>query len=478
MANTKKYWSGLDELDGTDAFQEIQSKEFQEQIPVDKFLADEKLNSATTGRRDFLKFMGFSLTAATLAACETPVIKSIPYTNKPAEITPGVANYYASSYYDGMDYANILVKTREGRPIFVKGNAATGTGAGKVNARVIGSVMELYDKARLEGPTKKGESATWSDLDTAVSESINGNGRAVVLSNTIVSPSTRKAIESLGVEHIQYDAISYSALREAQAASFGVNAVPHYDFSKAKVVVSIAADFLNSWLTSTQFAPDYASLRNPNSGSQSKHFQFESVMSMTGTNADVRTMISPSEEGKVAAGILAVLKGGAVSNLDAKLSSRVKAAANALSGSKGESLLIAGTNDLSTQTIVAAINQLLGNYGATIDLERPSQAFRGDESAATRLIADMNAGKVTTLITYGCNPSYDMPNAQAFNSGLAKVSISVSMNGVADETASRSTFVAPDHHYLESWNDLSLRAGRIDLVQPAIEPLFNTRAAQ
>ncbi|MGY8901581.1 MAG: TAT-variant-translocated molybdopterin oxidoreductase, partial [Flavobacteriales bacterium] len=245
MANTKKYWSGLDELDGTDAFQEIQSKEFQEQIPVDKFLADEKLNSATTGRRDFLKFMGFSLTAATLAACETPVIKSIPYTNKPAEVTPGVANYYASSYYDGMDYANILVKTREGRPIFVKGNAATGTGAGKVNARVIGSVMELYDKARLEGPTKKGESTTWSDLDTAVSESINGNGRAVVLSNTIVSPSTRKAIESLGAEHIQYDAISYRALREAQAASFGVHAVPHYDFSKAKVVVSIAADFLN-----------------------------------------------------------------------------------------------------------------------------------------------------------------------------------------------------------------------------------------
>ena len=126
-------------------------------------------------------------------------------------------------------------------------------------------------------------------------------------------------------------------------------------------------------------------------------------MSMTGTNADVRTMISPSEEGKVAAGILSVLKGGTVSNLDAKLSARIKAAANALSGSKGESLLIAGTNDLSTQTIVAAINQLLGNYGTTIDLERPSQAYRGDESAAAQLIADMNSGKVSTLITYGCN---------------------------------------------------------------------------
>ena len=118
MANNKKYWSGLDELDGTEAFKEIQAKEFQEQIPVDQFLADERHSSTTTGRRDFLKFMGFSLTAATLAACETPVIKSIPYTNKPAEITPGVANYYASTYYDGMDYSNVLVKTREGQTDF------------------------------------------------------------------------------------------------------------------------------------------------------------------------------------------------------------------------------------------------------------------------------------------------------------------------------------------------------------------------
>ena len=167
MANTKQYWSGLDELEGTKAFKELQGKEFPEPQSVDEFLSDERHDATTSGRRDFLKFMGFSLTAATLAACETPVIKSIPYTNKPAEITPGVANYYASTYYDGMDYANVLVKTREGRPIFVKGNTATGIGAGKANARVIGSVMSLYDKARLEGPTKNGEAISWADLDAS-----------------------------------------------------------------------------------------------------------------------------------------------------------------------------------------------------------------------------------------------------------------------------------------------------------------------
>ena len=98
MANSKRYWSGMDELHETEAFKTIQGQEFQESQSVDDFLSDERLESTHTGRRDFLKFMGFGLTAATLAACETPVIKSIPYTNKPEEVTPGVANFYASTY--------------------------------------------------------------------------------------------------------------------------------------------------------------------------------------------------------------------------------------------------------------------------------------------------------------------------------------------------------------------------------------------
>src|SRR5574343_433985 len=122
MGMNKKYWTGLDELENTSAFQEAISNEFAKEQNVTEFLSDSKLKETNTGRRDFLKFMGFSVAAATLAACETPVVKSIPYVVKPEEITPGIANYYASTYYDGNDYGNILVKTREGRPIFIKGN--------------------------------------------------------------------------------------------------------------------------------------------------------------------------------------------------------------------------------------------------------------------------------------------------------------------------------------------------------------------
>src|SRR6218665_2879694 len=120
MGMNTKYWSSLDELQNTAHAQEAISTEFAREQSVENFLADYKLKETNTGRRDFLKCMGFSLAAATLAACETPVVKSIPYVVKPEEITPGIANYYASTFYDGHDYASVLVKTREGRPIKIE----------------------------------------------------------------------------------------------------------------------------------------------------------------------------------------------------------------------------------------------------------------------------------------------------------------------------------------------------------------------
>ena len=136
MGMNKKYWTGMEELENTSSFQESMSTEFAKSESVESFLGNDKLAESNTGRRDFLKFMGFSVAAATLAACETPVVKSIPYVVKPEEITPGVANYYASTFYDGSEYANLFVKTREGRPIFIKGNKEHGIGGGAVSSKI------------------------------------------------------------------------------------------------------------------------------------------------------------------------------------------------------------------------------------------------------------------------------------------------------------------------------------------------------
>lgn len=478
MGMKKKYWTGIDELHGTAAAQQALTQEFTKDQTVEDFLSDGKLKDTNTGRRDFLKFMGFSVAAASLAACETPVVKSIPYVVKPEEITPGVANFYASTYYDGNDYGNILVKSREGRPIFIKGNKDFGLGGGAVSSRINSSVLGLYDNARVSKPRKQGNDINWSDLDNEVKAALQAAQSIRIVSNTIISPSTHRAINEFSakyagkVKHIQYDAVSYNGLSKAHDG-----AVPSYNFDKAKTIVSIGADFLGTWLTPNIFSTQYASTRKPEGKWMSKHFQFESSMSLSGSNADVRTPIKPSQEGMVAAALYAAVTGGStvsVSDADAAINN----AAAELKASRGESIVVAGSNDPMVQTIVKGINQALGNYANCIDANKGTNFFKGNDEEMKKLVEEMNAGSVGALIIYGCNPAYSWYEADKFMLGLQKVPCSVSFSLFADETANKCTYIAPDHHYLESWNDLSPMAGRTDLVQPIINPLHMTRYAQ
>ncbi|PIX08691.1 MAG: quinol:cytochrome C oxidoreductase, partial [Flavobacteriaceae bacterium CG_4_8_14_3_um_filter_34_10] len=118
MASSKKYWKSVEELnEDSSIVKALKQNEFVEPIPTDEFLGNkENLAASSTSRRDFLKYVGFTTAAATFAACEGPVIKSIPYVIQPDEIVPGIANYYATTLADGFDFASVLVKTREGRP--------------------------------------------------------------------------------------------------------------------------------------------------------------------------------------------------------------------------------------------------------------------------------------------------------------------------------------------------------------------------
>ncbi len=157
MAENKTYWKSADQLnEGNPIIEQLEQKEFAEHIPVNEFLGDsETLDDSSTSRRDFLKYVGFSTAAATLAACEGPVIKSVPYVVQPEQIRPGVANYYATAIADGFDFGSVLIKTREGRPIKVENNSDAPV-LGGANARVHASVLSLYDVKRLQGPKANG----------------------------------------------------------------------------------------------------------------------------------------------------------------------------------------------------------------------------------------------------------------------------------------------------------------------------------
>ena len=188
MAENKTYWKSAEQLKGENPMiDQLEQKEFAEQIPVNEFLGDsETLEDSNTSRRDFLKYVGFSTAAATLAACEGPVIKSVPYVVQPEQIQPGVANYYATAIANGFDFASILIKTREGRPIKVENNSDVPVFGG-ANARVHASVLSLYDVQRLQGPKSNGSDITWEDLNLQVGAKLKAlavTGKEVVLLNS------------------------------------------------------------------------------------------------------------------------------------------------------------------------------------------------------------------------------------------------------------------------------------------------------
>ncbi len=474
MTKQKKYWKGLAELANDPAIENLKHNEFVEKIPVDDFLGDsETLSNTNTSRRDFLKFLGFSTAAATLAACETPVIKSIPYVVKPEEITPGVANWYASTFYDGNDFANVLVKTREGRPIFIKPNDLSSAAP---NARVISSVLSLYDSNRLKGVMKNGESVSWSDADADIKDRLSSiDGDVVVLTNTIISPTTKSLLNAFSkkyaAKHVQYDAISHQGMLDANKDSFGQRVLPSYHLDKADVLVSFGADFLGNWLNSS-FEKQYIANRNPKSGKMSRHFQIETNMSLSGSNADVRIPVKPSEKLNLIENLYNALKGNAAAN------DKIKDIVSELSAAKGKSLVICDSNDKAVQIMVNAINDMLGNYGKTIDLTQPSFLRAGDDNAVAQLVQDMNDGKVGALIISGVNPSYTLANAEAFNEGLKKVSLTISTALSMDETSTNVEYVCPDRHYLESWGDAKATLNQVAFTQPTIQPLFDSRQFQ
>jgi len=480
MTNERKYWKGIEELQETESFQKSKSVEFPEQNNLESMLADDELNESSTGRRDFLKFLGFSVVAATVAACEAPVIKAVPYVMKPENIVPGMATWYASTYYDGSSYASVLVKTREGRPIFVKGNKDFGLSKGVVNAQIIASVLGLYDSERLQGPMKKGKPAKWSSVDNDITKALAAAKSVALISNTVISPSLSSSIEALKssisgtFEHIQYDPISYSAIRRANELNFGKSIIPSYDFSKAKTIVSFGADFLSTWLMPTVFSCQYGEKRNPDGKWMSKHFQFEAIMSVTGSNADYRAMTKPSEEESVLRYILAKLNKKTAS-ISKSLKSTADAAVKSLKESGKESLVVCGTNNTGIQQLVNEINNLLGANGTTIDLYNELNLFQSEEAKMLDFVDSMAKGnKPDVVLFYNSNPVYSLPNGADFAKELKKVKTSVSMNSHGDETSSLCTFMCPAHHSLETWSDFNAKTNHYALAQPMITPLHNT----
>ena len=484
---SKKYWQSFGEVNDPENFKKLSQDEFAEELPFEGF-DDKGLIDAKAPRRDFLKYLGFSTAAAALAAsCKIPVRKAIPYANKPENIIPGVAKYYATTYVQDGDVIPVVAKVRDGRPIKIEGNELSSYTGGGTSARAQASVLDLYDMYRAKFPLHKvkdkfEEVPTFEQFDKLVGAAITAAGGSIVLlTGTVVSPTTKDIIAKFpNLKHVQYDAVSYSGMLLANEASGFGRKIPTYDFAAAKVIVSLGADFLGTWLNPVENAKGYSKGRkiDEKNPSMSKHYQFEGHLSMTGSNADERFSHRPSETGAVAVALLAAINGSASSVADAKLKAGIAKAAADLKANNGAGLVISSSNDKNVQTIVNAINSAIGAYGTTINWNLPVNYRQGIDSEMVDLIAQMESGAVGTIMVHGANPAYSYFNADKFKAALAKVKVKVSFSEKMDETTELCEYIIPNHHYLESWGDAEAKAGMISFMQPTIYPLFKTRPFQ
>tara|TARA_B100001750_G_scaffold248488_1_gene280184 strand:- start:9466 stop:12528 length:3063 start_codon:yes stop_codon:yes gene_type:complete len=474
----KKYWKSIEQTKNNNL--ELH-KEFSDKIPIEKII-DNK-NNFTASRRDFLKLVGFSTVAATITSCETPITESVPYLVKPEEITPGNANYYATTFDDGYDFASVLIKTREGRPIKIDPNYEARS-LYDANSRIQSSLLSLYDSYRLKSPVNqksKELNISLEDYFRNLNFDLSSNKKTVFLTSSFTSPSLNNIIKDLKLKYpnfeiIFYDPISYSGLLDSYDEMFGVRALPNYRFEKADFIISIGADFLGEWLN-FDHSEGYASKRDPDN-KMSQHIHFESNMSLSGSNADKRYIIKPSEKVSVLTNLYNIIAKSfgekQINSQSCKYDAEIKLLAAKLIRSKGKSIVLIDSSDKNLQNLCFKLNMLLGNINKTINIAEPLFIKKGDDNKFNILLNEMLEGKVESLIINDVNLFYNFYDQNKLKKSFKKVNVITQLTLKENETSPFVDYIIPKNHFLESWGDSNPKNGMYTLRQPVINPLFDS----
>jgi molybdopterin-containing oxidoreductase family iron-sulfur binding subunit len=487
-AEDKKYWRSLEEYEAGGAGVGRTESEFAE-TPLGE--------ASKPGRREFLRAAGFLFAGAALTGCgRAPTEKAIPLLHQPEGITPGRPYYYAGVCSGCSAACGLLAKCLDGRPVKLEGNPEHLLSRGGLCAVGQASILGLYDTLRLQQPVARGKKSSWQEVDNEISETLGrlrGAKRAVrVLTQTITSPALSAQIRAFlkdfaDARHVVCDVSSASPILEAHFRTHGVRALPHYLFAKADVIAGFDADFLGPWISPVEYTSAYSEARavEAQPARFARHVQLESRMSLTGTKADRRVILSPPE-------IAAALEHLAV-NLARRAGSQALPAAGVsvpaseaealdelagdLWAARGRSLVVCGLADTGAQVLCNFVNDLLSNYGATLDLATPSYQKQGDDRAVAALIDELKAGKVAALFLHGINPVADLPGGEDLAKLLDRIPLVVSLAPRLDETSSHVHFICPECDPLETWGDSEPVAGVVALSQPAIRPLGRSRSA-
>ncbi len=480
-----EYWRSLEELAGSQDFQEALHREFPKG-------ASEWVDSVS--RRGFLKVMGASLGLAGMTGCvRLPLEPIVPYVRQPENVIPGRPMFYATAVTLGGYASPVLVESHLGRPTKIEGNDLHPASLGGTDIFTQASILGLYDPDRSQSVMSMGDQRSWKAFLEAIrgplsaQKALQGAG-VRILTPTISSPTLADQLRNFLKIYPQakwhvYEPVNRDNVLEGAKMAFGQPIETRYDFSKADVIVSLDADFLYAGFPgNTRYIRDFASRRNPESGNMNRLYVIESTPTTTGAKADHRVPVKASEIQAVAQALPGIeLLNSDLGGLSGAQRLLLAAAYKDLSNNRGSGLVIVGDHQpAAVHALAHAMNAQLGNVGKTVLYTDPVDANPINQSESLKeLVADMNAGKVDLLIILGSNPAYDAPADLNFADSLksGKVPLRVHHGLYQNETAELCQWHVNASHELEAWGDGRAYDGTVSIIQPLIAPLYSGKSA-
>ncbi|MGD0349660.1 MAG: TAT-variant-translocated molybdopterin oxidoreductase [Verrucomicrobiota bacterium] len=455
-----RYWRSLDELADTPEFREWLQREFPQGASE---FAD------VVSRRHFMKIMSASFALAGLgvmgAGCRRPEEKLEPFGQQPDNYTFGKAEYYATAMPTRTGAIPLVVKSYEGRPVKIEGNALFPGGNGGTDRFAQASILNLYDPDRAKRFTHGGKTVSRDEamnfLDSLSKKFAANRGKDLgFLAESSTSPSRARLQKIIAQKFpksqwFTYDAIDSGIHQRAATLAFGRPVRPVFHFDKARIILSLDCDFLGTEDDAHNHIRRFVAGRKPGGG-MSRLYVVESLFTLTGANADHRLRVPASLVSKVAYEIF-----NQVSNLQPFLTKWIRYCARDLYANHGKVLVVAGQRQpVEVHLLAHAINSALGAIGNTV-------TFLPEMEGAGADLKNLDSGVADTLFILGGNPAYHLNW-----SSKQKPKTVVRLGSHEDETSEKSDWHFPMAHYLESWGDATTSDGTLVPIQPLIQPLF------
>jgi molybdopterin-containing oxidoreductase family iron-sulfur binding subunit len=445
-------------------------------------------------RRDFLKILGATSATTAVVGCSSENVgKLIPYVTSPDHTVPGVSQFYATTCRECAASCGILAEVRDGRPIKLEGNPDHPMNRGAICSSGMSAVQGLYNPDRFRSPMiREGgalKPATWDQALELLAQKLGevksrGEAGNAVFINQHESGTFAGFLDQwLAAQgmpaHLGVDPQAPTATIAANQRAYGA-AWPALDFSAARLVVSFGSDFLDGWGHPVPQQLDWADAR-AKLETAPKLVYVGARRSLTGLNADQWIAAMPGSEMAICAALTGQgtmqaasdASGVPVATLEA-LAAAIRGAGNGVMALCG----VTGADAVECGVMVADINKRAGSVGTTIKPAAAHGGYAGLASYAELVAAveRMRAGSVSIAFVRGANPAYTMPKSAGFAEAFAKVPFKVAFSSMPDETTALCDVVLPDHHWLESWGDAATAGGQLGLVQPTLDPVFDTRA--